>query len=69
MSTIRRAGRNRLARRFGVPEIPAALERLQANGPVPERIFDAGALRSRRFHLQVVHGASAGKASCRRIYA
>lgn len=42
-SKVRRTVRNRLARRLGVPEILPALERLRANGFVPEQIFDVGA--------------------------
>jgi FkbM family methyltransferase len=42
-SRLRRAVRDRLARRLGVPEIPPALERLQANSFSPEHIFDVGA--------------------------
>ncbi len=39
----KRAVRNRLARRLGVPELPLALERLRANHFTPEHIFDVGA--------------------------
>ena len=42
-SRIRRAVRDRVARRLGVPEIPLALERLQANNFSPQHIFDVGA--------------------------
>jgi FkbM family methyltransferase len=42
-SSLKRAVRNRLVRRLGVPEIPTALERLHASNFMPERIFDVGA--------------------------
>ena len=42
-SRVRRAVRRRLARRLGVPEIPAALERLRTNDFTPQHIFDVGA--------------------------
>ncbi len=43
LSKLRRAVRDRLVRRLGVPEIPPALERLCANNFVPKYIFDVGA--------------------------
>src|SRR4051794_24623156 len=42
-SRLRRVARDRLGRRLGVPEIPPALERLQANNFTPKHIFDVGA--------------------------
>jgi FkbM family methyltransferase len=43
LKKIKRAVRHRLAQRLGVPEIPTALERLRANGFMPQCIFDVGA--------------------------
>ena len=40
---LRRAIRDRVVRRLGVPEIPPALERMQANNFTPKHIFDVGA--------------------------
>jgi FkbM family methyltransferase len=42
-SRIKRAARQKLAHRLGVPEIPSALERLRTNRFNPRRIFDVGA--------------------------
>ncbi len=41
--TLRTAARTRLARRWDVPEIPFALERLKQNGFSPQSVFDVGA--------------------------
>lgn len=41
--TLRTVARTRLARRWNVPEIPFALERLKRNGFSPNSIFDVGA--------------------------
>lgn len=45
LGALRRSLRERLARRLGVPEIPAALERLKQCGFQPRLIFDVGAYR------------------------
>jgi FkbM family methyltransferase len=42
-SRIKLLIRDRLVRRFGVPEIPPALERLRINNFLPTSIFDVGA--------------------------
>jgi FkbM family methyltransferase len=43
LRTLRHAVRTRLARRWDVPEIPFALERLKQNGFSPALVFDVGA--------------------------
>jgi hypothetical protein len=46
---VRRAVRDRLARRLDVPEIPTAPERLKVNNYNPENILDVGAAYSGDF--------------------
>ena len=43
LRTLRNAVRTRLARRWDVPSIPFALERLKQNGFSPQSVFDVGA--------------------------
>ena len=45
LSNLRNAARNRLARRWEVPSIEFALERLKKHGVSPRHVFDVGAYR------------------------